>query len=338
MENFFEKILELKDESIRSKHEQLVNGIINAINEKIIKKGDKLPSINNMVSELGFARKTIVRAYEDLKNRGIVESKNFKGYYISSVNTKSKLKVALLLFAFQSFHEDFYNTFRKSLGKKYQIDIFFHHNNQDVFKNILETIYGKYGMYVVAPIPSKESSDLLKIFPSEKTLIVDRQIIMPSEYSFISQEFELSTYHRLEELYKGIKKYDNIILFYRDDSDYPVGIKNGFNKFIKDYDIEGSLQKTYKSGSIKKNTLYFFISDSNLWQVLKDCKYADYQIGKDIGIITHNDNDFKEIIFNGITTISADFKKMAEEAATFVKYRTRIHRIIPSEIKMRNSL
>ena len=338
MVSFFEKILELKDESIRSKHEQLVNGIINAVNEKIIKKGDKLPSINNMVSELGFARKTIVRAYEDLKNRGIVESKNFKGYYIASVDTKSKLKVALLLFAFQSFHEDFYNTFRKSLGKKYQIDIFFHHNNKDVFKNILETINGKYGMYVVAPIPSLESSDLLKKFPPEKTLIVDRFIEMPSEYSYISQEFEVSTFHRLEELYTGIKKYEKIILFYKSDSDYPVGIKNGFNKFINEYNLNGVIQKTHKPGNVKKKTLYFFISDSNLWQVLKDCKYANYKLGKDVGIITHNDNDFKEIIFEGITTISADFKKMAEDAATFVKYRTTVHRIIPSVIKRRSSL
>jgi DNA-binding transcriptional regulator YhcF (GntR family) len=338
MNDFFEKIIELKDESIMSKHEQLVNGIINAINEKILIKGDKLPSINKMVSEIGFARKTIVRAYEDLKNRGIVESKNFKGYYIASVNTKSKLKVALLLFAFQSFHEDFYNTFRKSLGKKYQIDIFFHHNNKDVFKNILDTIHGKYGMYVVAPIPGKESSELLLKFPSDKTLIVDRLIEMPNEYSFVSQEFELSTYHRLEELYTGIKKYEKMILFYKDDSDYPAGIKSGFNRFIKDYAINGSLQKNHKSGSVKKNTLYFFISDTNLWQVLKDCKYANYKLGKDVGIITHNDNDFKEIIFEGITTISADFKKMAQDAATFVKYRTIVHKIIPSEIKRRNSL
>ncbi len=338
MNVFFQKITELKDESIRSKHEQLVTGIINAINEKIIKKGDKLPSINVMVSEIGFARKTIVKAYEELKNRGIVESKNFKGYYIASANTKSKLKVALLLFAFQSFHEDFYNVLRKSLGKKYQIDIFFHHNNKDVFKNILDTIYGKYGMYVIAPIPSKESPSLIKKFPSEKTLIVDRYIDLPNDYSYISQEFELSTYQKLEALYSGLIKYNKVVLFYRDDSDYPVGIKKGFNKFIKDFNINGVIQKTYKPGDVKLNTLYFFISDTNLWQVLKDCKDLEYTIGKDVGILTHNDNPFKEIILNGITTISADFKKMAQEAATFVKYRATVHKIIPFEIKRKESL
>ncbi|MEP0212935.1 MAG: GntR family transcriptional regulator [Cellulophaga sp.] len=338
MNELFNKIKELKDESLRSKHEQLVTGIINAINDKDLKKGDRLPSINNMVKEVGFARKTIVRAYEDLKGRGIVESKNFKGYYIANINTKSKLKIALLLYAFQAFHEDFYNTFRKELGKKYQIDIFFHHNNLEVFKNIIDTVNGKYGMYVIAPIPVPEVGVMLRQIPSEKLLIIDRYIEMPQEYSFISQEFENSTYQRLQELYDGIKKYDKMILFYRSDSDYPEGIKNGFTRFIDDYSINGSIQKTHKQGSVKKNTLYFFISDTNLWQVLKDTVQEGYKLGEDVGIITHNDSDAKEIIFNGITTISADFKEMAIEAAAFVKDKIAVHKIIPSQIKKRNSL
>ncbi|WP_420572878.1 GntR family transcriptional regulator [Kordia sp.] len=338
MDAVFEKIIELKNESIHSKHEQLVNGIINAINDKTLKKGDRLPSINATVQKLGFARKTIVRAYEDLKSKGIVESKQFKGYYISNINTRTKLKVALLLFAFHSFQEDFYNTFRKELGKKYHIDVFFHHNNLDVFKNILSSIEGKYGMYVIAPIPTLEMPTILKKIPSDKLLIIDRFIHMANEYSYISQEFERSTYQRLEELLPAINKYKKMTLFFRDDADYPIGIKNAFKKFIKTYNIKGTIEKKYNQGSVKPNTLYFFISDTHLWQVLRDCKYANYSIGKEVGILAHNDNDVKEIIFGGITTISADFKKMAQESASYVKHQTPIHRIIPSEIKRRNSL
>jgi len=338
MNALFEKITELKDESLRSKHEQLVNGILNAVNDKILKKGDRLPSINNMVKELGFARKTIVRAYEDLKGKGIVESKNFKGYYIASVNTKVKLKVALLLFAFHSFQEDFYNTFRKELGKKYHIDIFFHHNNINVFNNTIQTIMGKYGMYVIAPIQIPEIAVILKQIPPSKLLIVDRFVSMPQEYSYISQEFEYSTYLRLEELLPAINNYKKMVLFYKEDADYPVGIKNAFLKFIKKYSINGQILKQYKQATVKPNVIYFFISDTHLWQVLKDCKYADYEIGKHVGVLAHNDNDVKEIIFGGITTISADFKKMAQESAAFVKHKTRIHKIIPSETKRRNSL
>jgi len=129
-----------------------------------------------------------------------------------------------------------------------------------------------------------------------------------------------------------------MILFYREDADYPIGIKNAFNKFIKAYTINGKIEKRYKQGNVKPNTLYFFISDTHLWQVLRDCKYAEYLIGNQVGILAHNDNAIKEIISGGITTISADFKKMALESARFVKYQTRIHKIIPSETKRRNSL
>ncbi len=338
MKIVFDKIIELGKLKTISKNEQIVNGVIEAINTKLLKKGDRLPSINNMVEGIGFARKTIVRAYEELKNRGIVESKNFKGYYIANINTKVKLKVALLLYAFHTFQEDFYNTFRKELGKKYHIDVFYHHNNLEIFKNIISTISGKYGMYVIAPIQSGETPRLLKKFQSDKLLIIDRFIKMPQDYSYISQEFENSTYNRLVYLYPAIKKYEKMILFFKEKTDYPQGIKNAFKKFISEYKINGTIEKSYNQGSVKKNTLYFFISDNHLWEVLRDCKYAEYKIGEDVGILAHNDNAVKEIISGGITTISADFKEMARESAAYVKYKTRVHKIIPSETKRRNSL
>lgn len=44
-----------------SKHEQFVQGFINAIDERIISKGEVLPSINVLIKELGFARETVMK-------------------------------------------------------------------------------------------------------------------------------------------------------------------------------------------------------------------------------------------------------------------------------------
>jgi DNA-binding transcriptional regulator YhcF (GntR family) len=172
-----------------SKHEQLVQGIVTTIDANLLVVGDQLPSINQMVDELGFARKTIVKAYEELKDRGLVESKKLKGYFIISSETKVTLKVALLLFAFHRFQEDFYNAFRKELGKRFQIDVFFHHNNKAVFENIFNNVQGKYGMYVVAPIPEKSIQSLLECIDPQKLLVIDRYLPLPKQYSYISQEF-----------------------------------------------------------------------------------------------------------------------------------------------------
>jgi len=338
MEIVFDNINKLKQATHLNKHEKLISGITSAIESKNLVKGDRLPSINNMVAEVGFARKTIVKAYEELKGRGIIESKNFKGYYVADINTGTKLRVALVLYAFHSFQEDFYNTFRKELGKKYVINVFFHHNNLDVFKDIMARISGRYGMYVVAPIQLPEVDILLKTIPSEKLLVVDRHISLPAKYSYIAQEFENSTFNQLKKLLPKINTYQRFVLFFQEGSDYPIGILKAFNKFTQEYNINAKVEASYKKKSIKKNTLYFFINDSDLWGMLRDSKPKNYKIGVDIGVLAHNDDAIKEIIFGGITTISIDFKKMAKESANCIKLKEHTRKIIPSELIERNSL
>jgi len=332
------KIKSLSSINTLSKHEQLVHGIIEAIDSGILVVGDQLPSINQMVSELGFARKTIVKAYEELKGRGLVESKKLKGYFIISQETKVTLKVALLLFSFQRFQEEFYNTFRKELGKRFQIDVFFHHNNPTIFETVFNNIRGKYGKYVVAPIPDDSIRSLLLRIDPQKLLIIDRFIEMPEAYSYISQEFEEATYNKLLELLPRIRKFKKLVLFFSDNKDYPPGILIAFQRFVSEYEIASKIEQDYKPGSVKKRNLYFFISDTYLWEVLRDCRNNEYNVGKDVGILSHNDHVVKEIVFGGITTISSDFKEMARSAAEHIKNQTTTQEIISLNLMKRNSL
>lgn len=336
--SLIKKIRKLKKRHHLLKHEQLVQGVIEAIDEGILQRGDQLPSINNMVSELGYARKTIVKAYEELKDRGLVESKKLKGYFIISEETKVTLRIALLLFAFQRFQEEFYNTFRKELGKEFQIDVFFHHNNPSVFETIFSNVRGKYGKYVIAPIQRPEITELLKDIPPEKLLIVDRYLPLGEEYSYISQEFEESTYRRLIELLPEIRKYKRFILLFDEASDAPLEIRNAFDKFVADYELEGEVIQKYNQGSIKRGNLYFFVNDTYIWDTLKDCRNNEYIVGKDVGILSHDDHVVKEIVFGGITTISTNFKHMAKMAADHLKNGEKTQIIMPMALMKRNSL
>ncbi|MFS4445546.1 GntR family transcriptional regulator [Maribacter sp. 2307UL18-2] len=336
--SLIDKIKSLASINTLSKHEQLVHGIIEAIDSGILVVGDQLPSINQMVKDMGFARKTIVKAYEELKHRGLVESKKLKGYFIISQETNVTLKVALLLFSFQRFQEEFYNTFRKELGKRFQIDVFFHHNNGSIFESIFNNIRGKYGMYVVAPIPDGSIQPLLASIDPQKLLIIDRYLAMPEDYSYIAQEFEEATFNKLVELLPRIRKYEEFILFFSDNLDYPPGILKAFRRFVSDYEITTQVAEEYIPGTVKKGRLYFFISDTYLWEVLRDCQDNGYVPGEDVGIISHNDHVVKEIVFGGITTISTDFKEMARKAANHIKNGEKTQEIMPLNLMIRNSL
>ena len=332
-------ILRLKENNELSKHEQLVHGVIEAIDSGKISIGDQLPSINNMVEEVGFARKTIFKAYEELKDRGLIESRKLRGYFVISQETNVTLRMALLLYAFQSFQEEFYNTFRKEVGDRFQIDVYFHHNNISIFETLMANITGKYGMYVIAPVQNKKAIPLLQRIAPEKLLIVDRYIFLGPEYSYISQEFENAMYSNLAKLLPEMISYKKITLFFNEKIEYPpIGIRKGFERLVAEKGINSVIEKEYIPGSVKKGHLYFILNDTMLWHILRDCVQKGYVIGEDVGILSHDDNVAKEIAFGGITTISTDFREMAKMAARHLKRSEKTQIIVPSNLIKRQSL
>ncbi len=321
-----------------SKHDQLVGGILNAIQNKSLAQGDLLPSVNNLINEFGFARETIAKAYKDLVKRGIVESKNRVGFYVSNCDVKQHLKVALVLFAFDAFQETFYKVFRSKLGKGVHIDVFFHHNNIDVLESVIQNIRGRYGLFVVAPIPHKRTAGILETLPLDKFLMIDRYEKIDGDYSYIAQEFEKSSYRVFEELCNTIKGYNSMIYYHRPAADTPVEILRAFKAFVKARKIKHEIRTEYISGTLEKGKIYFTINNTELWSMLKDCKLKKLKPGKDVGILSHNDEVVKELIMDGITTYSADFRIMAEKAADFVLTRKKIQEIIPTVLIRRKSL
>jgi DNA-binding LacI/PurR family transcriptional regulator len=60
--------------------------------------------------------------------------------------------------------------------------------------------------------------------------------------------------------------------------------------------------------------------------------------GKEVGIISYNETPIKQIILDGITTISADFNLMGEMAAKMILQKSTEHVPVPFHLTLRNSL
>ncbi len=333
-----QKIQTLNDAGILTKHERIVKGVLECIIENHFELGDILPSVNEMSQQLGYSRETIVKAYKVLKERGIIRSKRGLGFFVANTDVSQHLHIALLLYGFQSFQRDFYNKFRKTLGAQYQIDVYFHHNNMEMFESILNTVKLKYGKYVVAPIQSEAALQALTILPKDNLLIIDRYLYVHERVSYISQEFENSLSEVFQELKDRILGFDEILLYYRDDVDYPAGIHTAFMKFCEEEKLNAQVFQEYDSGHLKPNRVYFTIGDTDLWLLIKDAKEAGLEIGKDLGILSHNDSLVKEIIEGGITTFSTDFIMMAEKAAEAIIEKKKITEILPCKLIRRKSL
>ncbi|UIR54820.1 GntR family transcriptional regulator [Sphingobacterium sp. SRCM116780] len=340
-ENFtplIDRIKRLEALNALSKHECIVQGVLDAIDANELEVHASLPSVNNMIQYLGYARETFAKAYRDLIAHGVVESKNRKGYFVVSNNTQMKQKVAVVLYAYDTFQDTLVSELRANLPEEVSVDLFFHHNNMETFEDIFNRIQGRYTVYIVAPIENKPSIQLLQSIPSSKLLIIDRLLDLGEEYSYVAQEFEKSTYQVFEQLYPKIKKYEDVIFYFREHTAEPNEIKNAFLKFLKKYKIKGHIEKQYHAGELQQGKLYFTIHNPELYQMLKEVLQKGWELGDDLGILSHNDDVIKEIISGGITTFSTSFSEIGKEAAKFVLDREFVKMIVPTTLADRNSV
>lgn len=330
MVEIYNRIREFSNVSRLSKHEQIVNGILTSIEDQVVERGQILPSINQMSMELGFARKTVDKAYGELKDRGLVESRNRRGFFVSTQAVEQTVRVALLLYEFRPFQEMFYNVFRQSVGENVQVDTYFHHNNLSVFEDIIGKINGRYGLYVIAPIIDEKVPNILAQLIDNRLLLIDRYVATKAKVSYVIQEFERPTYEILATLEPRLRRYERIELFFQEHQPYPVGILTACKDFCRKHHLQLEVKDRYVQGSLARGVLYLTVGDADLWTLLEDCIDRGYVLGKDLGILSHNESRIKKIVHGGVSTWSTDFGLMAERAARFVLERKPEEVIIPT--------
>lgn len=86
-------LININEYSKTPKYKQIVNSVIAGIEKGELEIDDKLPSVNRLLIEFDISRDTVVKAYEILKEIGIIDSVPGKGYYIRSKNYKQEFKV-----------------------------------------------------------------------------------------------------------------------------------------------------------------------------------------------------------------------------------------------------
>ena len=319
------------------KYRQIVVSIEDGLTSGLLKKGDKLPSINSIKTKFSLSRDTVLTAFNELKSRGIVESISGKGYYIKSENIDVTQKIFLLFDELNAFKEDLYNSFLNSLGDNKQVDIFFHHFSEDMFKKLVNDSIGNYSYYVIMPANLRNTDTLIKNLPSDKVYILDQTHEELSQYPAIYQNFEDDIYYSLKQSLVLLNKYKKIVLLFPEKKQ-PLGMLNGFQKFRKNTNFPHEVINSIHDRKLEKGEVYLILDDNNLIVLIKKTKEQNLKIGEDIGVISYNDTLLKEIVEDGITTISTDFKEMGKRLAQMLLNNEKLKIENPNSLIIRNSL
>jgi DNA-binding transcriptional regulator YhcF (GntR family) len=313
--------------SAEPKYQQVMNSIIKAIDNNELKVGDKLASVNEVSESTGIAKKTVVQAFEQLKKAGIIHSVQYKGYFVASRNTQSKHNIFVLFNNLSAYKEEIYECIKDSLGHQGVVDIFFHHDNTIVFDTLIEKSAGRYTEYVVMPIKDQEIEKSLQLLPRDKVYILDLGYAdFGQQYPSVCQYFEEDIYDALKQGLPKMKKYQKLILVMGSVSKYnTVYTEKGFMRFCKEFGFRNESIEHIKDRKPQKGELYIVVDDADLVKLVKLTIESSLKLGKDIGIISYNEIPFKEIVANGIATISTDFGQMGKNIIDMIINKRKDH-------------
>lgn len=330
-------IIQIDSKSSLPKYRQIINSVCQAIEKRTVKKGDKVPSINQICSDFGLSRDTVMLAFNELKAKGILHSQPGKGYYIVTTEVQPDENIFVLFDELNSFKEDLYNSLITNLKGKAFVDIYFHHFNYKVFKNLIAESAGNYTSYVIMPATFENTSHLLSKFPKDKVFILDRLKADLKMYPVIYQDFENDFYNALIEGIELLRKYRKLV-FINPGGKEPFERVKGFERFCAENGFAYQVVKSPDGLRPELYEAYFIISDRDLVQMVKLANDYNYKLGKKFGIVSFNDTMLKEVVAGGITTISTDFVEMGKTLADIVLNKKSGSFRNPSRLIMRSSL
>jgi len=226
-------------------------------------------------------------------------------------------KIFLLFDELNAFKEDLFNSFTNYLGDCIQVDIFFHHFNTKVFAKLIEDNLGDYNYYVIMPANVANSNKSIALLPLDKVYLLDQTNDELTRYPAVFQNFQNNVFEGLKEVVPLVKKYSKIVLLYS-DTRQPKGILDGLKKFCYTYDFSYEVLEELGNRNPSKGELFFILEDRDLVLMIKKAKDEDLSLGIDYGIISYNETLLKEIVADGITTISTDFKLMGQRLAKMI--------------------
>jgi DNA-binding transcriptional regulator YhcF (GntR family) len=317
-----------------TKVKQMAEAIRLAISQGEFKEGQMLPSINQISARYKVARDTAFKAFQELKQAGVIQSAPTKGYYVSS----SVNNILVLLDIFSPYKNDLYNALTKNISSNNRLDLYFHHYNEDHFNSVIKNSIGRYNKYLVMNLRNDVFSDVLGLIDKNKLLLLDFGKFDKDGYAYVCQGFDTTLYDCLKSGLSLFKKYSKLNFIFPLSSEHPRGGVKYFHQFCNENHLNSELiERSMKESDYVKGEAYLIVSHTDLIEAVKICRNKKLKLGEDVGIVTFNDAPMLEVIENGITSISADFKQMGVQAARFIN-NERVQMYIPTRLIVRGSL
>jgi len=311
---FFDALCLRLSKSNKPKFAVIVDFICDALENKQLKKGDAIPSINLVCKHCDMARETVRKAYNVLREKGLVSSMRGKSFNIASDKVKKANNVFIFLDRLSNaYKEQLIRGINDTVKNKATLTFVAHHLHRPEFETNLENAIGKYERYIIMPVQESACLKLLSDIPQRKLMLLDLFADFPrKKCSQLLQNFDENLIKGLSYLDDKIEKYKgwSFNICFNKEKRHPKEMPAAFLKYCKDRNIEAFVHDSFSPDKLKKNTLWFMLDDEDFVNLIMEARARNFELLKDYAFLTYNDTLIKRVVLNGITTLTIDFYAM----------------------------
>jgi DNA-binding LacI/PurR family transcriptional regulator len=319
----------------------VIHAVIEAIEHRKLLQGDRLPSINELASDLDIAKVTIARAYEELKGRSIIHSQHGKGFFVANTSVRVDLNIFILFDNLNPYKDILYGALLSALPKNSKCSIFFHHYNFQQFESLIANSIGKYNYYVIMPHFDEDVSKVISLIPEDKLMLLDKDVPkLKARCAAVYQDFQQDVGQALASGEALLRKYRRLTLILgKDHFQYvPSGIIRAALSYCRKIRMPVRIADNLAEKDIREGEAYLIFSDGDLFRFIKHINRMKWKAGADIGFISYDETPMKELLLDGLTVISTDFTLMGRTAGEMITQRRRERIPNPARLIKRRSL
>ena len=309
-------------------YKQLISNVETAIHDGEYRYGDLLPSMNELSLQLGISKETVKKAYSLMRDKGIISATQGKGFYVSSENSGQKPKILVLFDKLSTYKQVLFSSFSSTIGTQGEITIRLHNQQVELLEYYIDENLDLFDYYVITPhFPLDEPTQrravkALTRIPNRKLILLDRYIeSLPGNYGVAYQDFTNDVYDGLMQASKKLQKQNKLNIITEASSLYYSFIREGAERFCADHGIPCEFHQTVTPEIVRPQEVYLILNgqlDTELIDLARAAKEKKLKAGRDIGFISYNESPINEIVLNGLTTISTDFRQMGAVAARMI--------------------
>jgi DNA-binding transcriptional regulator YhcF (GntR family) len=319
-------------------YQQVVARVVAALKAARLRKGDRLPSINEACARSGLSRDTVVKAYAELERQRLLSPVHGKGFFVRSDGGDLRIRTFVLFDTLNAYKERLYAGLSDKLAGRAQLDVCFHHFNGGLFQRLLHDARGRYDRYVVMPFPDPDLADAIAALEPEKLLLLDIQAHAGEGRAWIGQSFDAALVGALEAGLERLHRYRRLVLVFPPGKHNPEEIQDAVRRFGARHRLPVEVVPSLPEEEVRPGTAYLVLEDDDLVSLIKYCRDTGHRLGADVGVISYNDTPLKEVVAGGITVVTTDFYALGVRAGEHVLAPAQVRETRPTRLVLRSSL